>query len=259
LNPFEIVAIRLLLATPVLFLIMKLKRVKMRFEKHDAVIIITASLILGLHFLIQAFGLIYTTATNTAWLIATIPVFTAVAAVVFLKESIGRRQWVGILIATAGVLLLISKGGFGSLAWLNSVGDWLILVSCLSWTVYTVITRNITRRYNPLPLTTAFMTIPAVLLLFYLIAVTSFDKLSGLPVSIWLWLIFLGVFNLALAHWLWLEGLAKKGAAGTGVFLYFEPVVTTVAAAAILGEKFTLIMLLATILIIVGVSRVQRK
>ena len=66
-------------------------------------------------------------------------------------------------------------------------------------------------------------------------------------------LIFLGVFCLAIAFWLWSEGLKRMSATQVGVVLYIEPVVATFAAWLILGEIITLWILAGGLLISIGV------
>ncbi len=259
LTPIEIVAIRLLMGTPFLYLIMKFKRIKLKFRQTDLYIIIPASIILGGHFIIQALGLIYTSATNTAWLIATIPIFIAMAAYLIYKEKLTYQKIAGIVIATVGVIFLVSKGNLSDLNWLKSIGDWIILLSCLSWTIYTIITRNISRRMNPLGLLFCLLLLPTIFLPVYVVWSTPLSKFEHLPLSILAVLLFLGIFTLALAHWLWLEGLARKGTANVGVYLYFEPIVTTLAAIPLLGEKLAVFSILGAFLIIGGVYLVERR
>ncbi|MEP0829000.1 MAG: DMT family transporter [bacterium] len=259
LNPFEIIALRLLLGAPVLYLIVMAKKIDISFKKNDIAILLITSIVLAVHFLIQAFGLIYTSATNTGWLIATIPVFIAILSRLFLKEKVGPIKLLGILIATVGALFLISKGKLTSLEWLKSVGDWLILASCVTWAIYTIITRDLTRRYHPLAVTLAILIIPALLLNAYCAYTTPISKLLELPLKIIGALVFLGVYCLGLAQWVWLEGLARKSATEVGVFLYIEPIVTTLGAIPILGESINLFGIAGALLILLGVYLVQRR
>jgi len=259
LSPTEIIAVRLLLGTPILAGVLRAKNLRFGFRKSDIAALIVASIVLGVHFVIQALGLIYTTATNTAWLIATIPVFIAAASYIFLKEKLNTRKITGIVIATAGVILLVSRGDPGNLDWLKSAGDWIILSSCITWTVYTIITRNMTRIYNPLTVSTALLLIPAAGLIILTLITTPLSKFYNLPPNIIIVLLILGIFCLGLAHWFWLEGLSKKGAAETGVFLYFEPIVTTVAAIPLLGEKLSVPAIIGAVLILSGVYLVEKN
>jgi drug/metabolite transporter (DMT)-like permease len=257
LGPVEIIAVRMLLGIPVLFAVIKFKKLKIRINREDALLLISASLILGLHFYIQAAGLIFTTATNTAWLITTIPAFIAAMSYFFLKEKLTRKMILGIIIATAGVLILVSDGNLLNLDWLRSLGDWIILASCITWSIYTIITRNISRKYNPLVISFLLLILPACLLLLLSILSFPLSHLMNIPLRIAALLVFLGVFCLGLAHWFWLEGLSKKGASRLGVFLYLEPLVTTIAAIPLLNERFTVFLALGAVFIVLGVYLVQ--
>jgi len=57
LTPVEIIAIRLLLGAPTLYLVVLIKKIEIKFKKVDYFILLVASVVLSLHFLIQAFGL----------------------------------------------------------------------------------------------------------------------------------------------------------------------------------------------------------
>ena len=259
LSPTEIIAIRVVLGVLSLRVILLFKKTRLSPGRGDMSILLLSSVVLGFHFWIQAVGLNYTTATNTGWLIATVPVFIAIASTLFFRERITTRRAIGIALAAAGVVLLVSRGRLYRLDWLQSFGDWLILVSCITWTVYTIVTRNISRRINPLALTYYLLIPPMLFLVAYCLGTSSVDTFVSLPLSIILVLIFLGVFCLGVAHWLWVEGLARKGATDAGMFIYLEPLVTTVVAVPILHEQVGLFTAIGAIMIVVGVYIVERR
>jgi drug/metabolite transporter (DMT)-like permease len=259
LTPFEIVAVRLLLGFSVLYSILRIKKMNFTFTIGDYRIILISSFLLGVHFIIQAFGLIYTTATNTAWLIATIPVFIIVPARIFFGERLGGWKIIGVVAATGGVLLIISRGELANLSGPDSLGDWIILSSCITWSIYTLVTRDISRKHNPLKVVVAIMILPTAALTVIMLLSGSLRRFIDLPLNIILALIFLGIFCLGLAHWFWLEALSRKGAGRTGVYLYIEPIITTLAATAVLNEKITTFIIVGAILIISGVYMVDRK
>ncbi|HAE59853.1 MAG TPA: EamA/RhaT family transporter, partial [Anaerolineae bacterium] len=68
------------------------------------------------HQWLQATGLITAAATTTAWIVATIPIFTAILGWLVLREKLGWLAIVGIVLATFGVLLIVSKGNLSALA-----------------------------------------------------------------------------------------------------------------------------------------------
>ncbi len=259
LTPVEIITVRLILGTPVLAAILLWKKVPFRFSRRDVVILVMAAIVLGAHFLIQNLGLIYTSATNTAWLIATVPAFVVVLSRIFLKERFNIFKILGIGLGTVGVILLVSKGEIGRMEWLKSKGDWIILSTCVTWAIYTIITRNITRRYHPLAVSLAVLLPPLVILSLITGAITPAGKFFDLPGQVIGALLFLGIACLGLAHWFWMEGLSRKGASEVGAFLYLEPIVTTIAATFMLEERITLLLAFSASLIILGVYLVGRR
>ncbi len=259
LTPSEIITVRLVLGLAALLGVQAFKKIEFHFERTDLGLIAAASVVFGIHLILQAVGMVYTSATNTAWLVATIPVFIAVASRFILKEDLNRWKIFGIAIATMGVLLLISKGNLSNFGWLKSIGDWIILSSSITWTIYTILTRNITNRHNPLTIIISLLIIPTVILSIYTLSFTPFSKFSELPVNIILILLILGILCAGLLQWIWLEGLAKKGAVGTGVYIYIEPIVTTLAAMPILDESLTVISGIGAVMILGGVYLVERQ
>jgi len=47
------------------------------------------------------------------------------------------------------VLLLVSERQAGRTEWLRSTGDWLALGSAFTWSLYTITTRDLSRRTRP--------------------------------------------------------------------------------------------------------------
>lgn len=73
LGPVEIFALRLVMGVPFLGLVLLIKRVPLRFARTDLVPILSGGAIFTAHFMIQATGIVTTTATNSAWIICISP------------------------------------------------------------------------------------------------------------------------------------------------------------------------------------------
>ena len=258
-TPVEVMALRYLFGLPVLFLIFLAKKIKPKFERRDYKGIILGSIIITVHFLLQITGLKYTTATNTGWIISVTPLVMAVLAFFILKEKIGVKQIAGIFIATIGIMLMVSKGDLTGLSWLGSVGDWLVLASAHTWAFYTIATRDVSRRGNPLLVSIAVLTPSAILIFVYVLFTSDLSKFLVLPLEPLMALMFLGVFALGLAHWFWQEGIAVMGAARAGFFLYLEPLATTALAVPYLGEYFGLYSAIGGALVLAGVFVAEKR
>ena len=258
-TPVETLAARLVLAIIVLETITSAKKIRIEYNRSDLPVLLLASFVLSVHFFIQITGLNYTSATNTGWLIATAPIFIAAASYLFLKEKLRLLQILGIMVATVGVVLLVSKGRPGQLDWLKSVGDWLILISGITWTIYTIVTRNVSRHMNPVSMILFLLILPTIGFSAYVLATSDLAKFMTIPPKILIAILTYGILTMGVGHWLWLEGLSQKGATKAGAFIYLEPIVTTLTALVLIGEKLTLLSYIGGFLIIGGVVLVEQR
>lgn len=258
LNPAELLGLRMLIGLPILGSVILLKKIRFEFTGREYIQLGIGSAIITAHFLIQITGLKYTTATNTGWLISITPLALAVISYLFLKEKLGKGVVIGIGVATLGVLLLFSKGDFGSIGWLKSTGDWMVLISAHTWAIYTAVIRNITRSRNPLAVTVAVLTPTFVLMVGYLIWHNQWQVYTSLPLDATIALFFLAVLGTALGHWFWQEGVAKIGAAKAGIFLYLEPLAATALGVAYLGEPFGVFTAIGGLMVLCGVYLAER-
>ncbi|MFQ5452779.1 MAG: DMT family transporter [Candidatus Zixiibacteriota bacterium] len=252
LEPVEMISARFLLATPTLFLIIKLKGLNLwHVEKKTKLFI--AAMMIFLHFWVMATGMKETSASNTAWILTTAPIFIAILGWIYLKETFNFYQWIGLLIACSGVLFLTANGSWSNLSWINSRGDIIILGSCITWAFYTVGTRDITEKVNPLVATFWMTGIAGLIFSPFTLITSGYEKFLQLQSNTLISLVFLGIFCLALAFWLWSEGLARQSAAEVGVYLYVEPLVTMIGAWILIGEMITFWLIIGAVLISLGV------
>jgi drug/metabolite transporter (DMT)-like permease len=259
LNPVELLGLRFLTALPLLLVVILVKGIRFDFTRRELRAILLGSLVITVHFLIQITGLKYTSATNTGWIIAVSPLVMAVLAFLVLHERLSRRALLGIVIATSGILLLVSRGRLMSFEWLDSVGDWLVLGSAHTWALYTIVIRDVTRTRHPLAVTVAVLTPPAMIILGYMAIYSDWSNMISMPADGVVSILFLGLLGLALGHWFWQEGVSRVGAARAGIYLYLEPVATTVLAVPYLNEEFGPLTALGGLLVLTGVYVAERR
>ncbi len=257
LHPVEVVGLRFGIGLPILFALVRLRRVDLSFERSDLAALACGSALLAAHFPLQAVALTYTSASNTSWIIAVAPLAIALAAALFLGERAGRRLWAGIAAATLGVVVLVSRGRPASLGWVESKGEWMVLVTAGTWALYTVLTRDLSRRKSPLAVALLVHT-PLLLLCLGTMALhSSPSRLLALPRAAVLSILFLGVLG-TLAQWFWQEGLARVGAARAAIYLYLEPLATLALAVPLLHEPVGWFTVAGGALILGGVAWAER-
>ncbi len=258
-DPVELLGLRMVIAVPILALIIVLRKIKIDIRRAEIPRIAAISAVMMTHFVIQFIGLRYTTATNTGWMIGIIPLVIVVMSRVFLKEQIRARDMVGVFVATAGIIFLITRGDFSSLAVFSNVGDWLVLASTHTWAIYTILSRDIARAHHPIALTFILCCIIGGISLAYMAVRTDFSELLTYPPRFYVAFLMLAICATALGHWFWQEGLARIGAAKTGMFLYLEPLATTALAVPLLDEKFGIPGIIGGLLVLGGVYISQSK
>lgn len=216
------------------------------------------------HQWLQSTGLQTAQATTTAWIVATTPVFMALIGWLALRERLVWLQIGGILLATIGVLLVVTNGDLAALAGgrFGTVGDILILISSLNWAVFSALSRRGLQRARAASPTLMMAYVMSFGWLFNTVLFLlgpGPGEISQLSRDGWLGVLFLGIFCSGLAYIFWYDALQLLPVAQTGAYLYIEPFVTLLVAAAILSEPITLASLLGGATILVGVWLVQRR
>ncbi len=213
------------------------------------------------HTLLQAYGLLYTSAINTGWIIAIMPMLITIAARLILGERIMVRRMIGIVIGFLGVFLVISKGVFSiSIFRLDSTfGDILVLVSAITWTAFTVGGRGFLSRFSPLAAITPIMIVGCLTALPFTWLEQEWGTIFRLSLAAWTGILFLGVLCSGLAYLFWYSALEKKDSSIVGTYLYLEPLVTLIGAHFLLDEEIRWITLVGGGMILLGVYQTTRK
>jgi drug/metabolite transporter (DMT)-like permease len=259
LEPVTIIALRLLLASILLFIIAIITKRKftINLKNHGSIFILAC--IAVFHLWIQVTGLKYTTASNTGWIIGTAPIFMALLAIIFFKEKIGPIQVIGILIAMFGLLLLIGKGEITNIDLIQNKGDLLVLASAFTWGVYSMVNKKITLSYSPLMTILYLFIMMSIIIVPVNLCSSVIYSVVNLSTIGWISVLFLGLFCSGIAYVIWAYSLRDLESAKVGAFLYFEPMITVAAAWILLQESITILMLVSGIIITFGVILVNKE
>lgn len=257
LAPLSIIFLRLILASILLAIlaVYSNKKLDLSWKNHGSIFIL--ALIAAFHLWIQVTGMQYTTAANTGWIIGTAPIFMAIVGYIAFKESLSPIRIFGILLAFFGLLLLISKGDFSSIDLLSNKGDFLILASAFTWSIYSAVNKKISLTYSPLLTVLFLFLMMAVIISPFSISSQSIQSVIALSTKSWIAILFLGIFCSGVAYVLWAQALKEMDSVKVGAFLYFEPFVTVFAAWLILSEEISFLMIVSGVVITLGVLLVN--
>lgn len=211
------------------------------------------------HQMLQAYALTMTSATNSGWLIGVTPIWSAVLAAIVLRERFGFWKVVGLAGGFAGALLVVTKGDFSSrvLGRPSTTGDLLILISTVNWAVYSVLGHRTIRTLGPRRATSGAMLFGAAMLAPFFVAQKGWRQIPNLSTTGWSALLFLAVCCSALGYLFWYGALERIEVSRVAALLYAEPLVTFVAAALLLGERVSGVVIAGGILVLVSVLVAQ--
>ncbi len=259
-DPLVLIPIRFGLGLVVLMPLV-LSRTGWRHPKRDELLrtAILGGLAIFLNQWFQAAALVTAEATTASWLSALAPAFMALLAWIFLRERIVPWQWLGILLALAGALLVSEadpSATFESGGWVAPV---LLIASALAWAVFSVFGKAESTRTSPLRATVMAM-------LWALVFGAAISLLRGDSWNVAAWgaqtwtaLIFLGVVCTGIAYALYFFALAGAQSALVAALQYLEPLVTVVIAFFLLQEQLRVISLVGGLLILMGIVLVERE
>ncbi len=180
-------------------------------------------------------GLDLTFAGNSSLMLATTPVWTLILSTAIGAERHGTIVWLGVVGTLLGAgLVVVGGAGVGRSAGLP-VGDLLSLAAALTWAIYTIGGRNLTRRYGALAVTAWTLwigTIGLCVLGAPQLVRTDFGRVD--PIA-WVAVAYAGVFAIAVAYLLWYRGVEVLGPSRTAVFSNLIPVVALLTARGLAG------------------------
>lgn len=240
--PISIAFFRQLIAVGPLFAWMFYKKqAKLLPLKDFALLALSSFFGIILYFVFENTGLVRTSASNASMIVASVPVFTLITEVLFFKFKVNLKMVIFITLSICGVYLVISDNGRLDLSSATFIGNLLVMGAMVSWVVYTILSRDLGKKYSSLVITTYQTGISAFLFIPFILHELPMWKLPGIvPI---LNLVFLGICCSALAYLSFLHAISKLGATTSSAFLNLVPVVSVVAGYIILHEKLTLLQM----------------
>jgi drug/metabolite transporter (DMT)-like permease len=206
------------------------------------------------------YGLQLSTAAHAALLYTLTPLFVLLLAQALIGEFPGWRAAAGTALALGGTLYVLFQRGVdfsrGPL-----VGDLLLLVAVVAWSLYTAEGREIVGRLGALPVIA--WTIIGGTLLYLPIGLAAMlvpayrADIAHASAAAWWGVAYLVVMTSVVAYLLWYWALAYLAAARVAVFTNLQPLATALLAQALLGERVTLGFYLAAGVVIAGVLLAQ--
>ena len=199
------------------------------------------------------FGLAFTSAINTGVLIALIPIDTLAVAVLLGQERLNGRAALSIVLGLSGALGIVGAERF---AWHDRSfrGNLLLVASGISYSFYLVLSRPVLARYRAATVISAVFLFGAIPIVLAAVPVLRRFEPSSVPLSDWASLAAIVVFCTALPYAWNSWALARTEASRVAFYVFLQPVIASLLAVAVLGERLTVRRAVAATLILSGLA-----
>ncbi len=204
-------------------------------------------------------GLTYSSAIHASLLILLTPLLITVFAFWILKEKFTIAKATGLALGIGGAVLLILSKEHSASAQNYFLGDMLIVVNAISYTIYFIIVKPLMAVYPPLHVVRWVFTFGFLMILpfgWIEFFATPWEKLDWSHLASLFFIVIPGTF---LAYFFNIYGIQHLGAGVTGSYIYTQPVFAAIIAVLFFHEHLTATKLVAAIMIFSGVFLVSFK
>ena len=260
--PVTLAAMRAIVFIPILvFLLIKQGRKYIPVSKEDWLIYLSIGLFtIILPGILQNTGMMYTTASVSSIIQTSGPIFTIIFAIVILNESADKKKIVGSIFALIGTIFLVISLDKNINLFDSSVyGNFLILLSGVSYAISSIITKKGLERKNPLQIL-GFSSLVGFIVLS---VISSFERpldvIINLSIETWFAIFLLVIFPSFIALLFWYEAMINEDISRLVIYVYLMPVFAVIFSYILIGEIISIQTLLFAVLIIVGVALAQKN
>lgn len=257
LNPVSVIFFRLVVSSALLFLFITIMRRREPVRKKDIKwFLLSAFFEPFLYFTGENYGVMLSTATISAVMIALIPVLTPVVAFIVLKEKISFWNIIGIIISFLGVLIMVTGNGMGQE--INPKGLLFLGMAVIAGLFSSVLMGKLAKTYSSLTIIT-YQNIIGIFYFLPLFILLEKDNLKEVTFNFELTasLIMLAVFASSFAFIFYVNAIRKIGVSRTNIFTNLIPVITAIVSFFWIGETFTAEKISGIALVIGGVFMAQ--
>ncbi len=259
-GPFGLNLIRIgisLILFWILFLFSSEKTYLKRGEIIQVILCAVAAIALNQMLFIK--GLALTFSIHAALLTLMTPILITILASRILKEKLTREKIIGLFLGVSGAILLVALREPGHPGENIPLGDLLVILSALAYTMYFILVKSLMNKYAAIKVMRLVFTFG-----FFMILPLSYKEFSEITWQLfgfkdWLLLFLITIPGTFLAYIFNAYGIQKLSASIAGAYIYSQPVFAIIIAMIFLKEQLSALKIVAALLIFSGVFLSNRK
>ncbi|HUI73014.1 MAG TPA: DMT family transporter [Spirochaetia bacterium] len=183
-----------------------------------------------------------------SFIIASVPVFSTLLAVIFLRERLTALGWIGVGVSFFGVAIISIGTGTGLKF---EPAALFIVLAALGESIYFVIQKPFLTRYTGLQLTTYTIWTGTIFMMVYLPGLIG--ELGRASLASTLAAAYLGVFPAAIGYVLWSIALSRADVSRVTSTLNLSPIISLIIAFLVLAEVPTALSVVGGVITVAGV------
>lgn len=207
-------------------------------------------------------GLQYISASLERLILYVYPTLVLLIGVARGHKRIHRMQWLALGVSYLGVLLAFGAEASASLNVAGGqvgLGALLVLGSAVSYAVYLVLSGETVARFGSLRLTGLASSVACALCVGQFLLLRPLSDVAAWPAPVWSLSIANAVLCTLLPMWMVMRAIELIGSAHAAQIGMIGPLSTLLLAVWVLGEAFTLPMLVGTVLVLGGIGMLARQ
>lgn len=240
---------RFVLAAVLFFLMLVWKREKFRLSRQQLVALIGLG---GVLYTLQSLSFFtavdYITPSMAGLILYSFPIFVAVLSYFIEKESLNKQTVGAILLSICGLALVLGNAFEG----LHPMGILFAFGAAVFYSFYIVLGNRVVQTLPPL-LTSAYVSLFAAFS-FLVLSLTGEGVRFDLPGQAWGSIAGIVLLSTVMAIVCFFLGLQLIGSTKASVLSTIEPVVTSVVAVLLLGDRLTLVQMVGGLLVLSGAA-----
>jgi drug/metabolite transporter (DMT)-like permease len=256
-GPLTTILFRLLISSGLMLIFTFLSRKLQKIAPGDFKLFLLMALFEPfLYFMGESYGLKYVSSTVASVIVATIPLFSPIAAWYFYKEKLSRTNLIGLVITFLGVSLVVLDTSFNFTA--SPLGISLMFLAVMGAVGYSSVMKGMSHKYNTFTIITYQNLIGSLLFIpFWL--VFEFKDFTHVPFDAKAFgaIIKLAIFASTFSFILFTYSVRNMGINKSNIFINIIPVFVAVFAYLILGDQLDFHQMVGIAVVISGLFLAQ--
>jgi drug/metabolite transporter (DMT)-like permease len=238
-DPVTLTFLRTTLAGAILIAIAVIRKGRLTVDREDRKrFLLLSALGVPINQFLFLAGLQLSKPTNAALFYGATPALVLLLSVLLRKEEPSGLRVGGVVVAFAGILLVVFERGL-DIGGDTLAGDLLLMSAVIAWTFFTVLGKDMIRKYGHFHTTSVVLVWGmAMYLPFGIVHALRFDYsvLTGADLA---GIAYLAIATSIVAYLIWYYALGRLAPSKVAVFANIQPILTMLLAWLVLGEVLT--------------------